>query len=95
MILESRRDNTQQLTEKEYRYQIKVPRLEQTSMGTSFSVFNEPCTHLAVDLNTATCVCTGVYEIMEQTKKELLKASGVDVTIAKASVKSLPHVVLS
>lgn len=29
---------------------------------------------------------TGVYEIVEQTKKALFKSSGVDVTIAKASV---------
>ncbi|CAN0205172.1 unnamed protein product [Ectocarpus sp. 12 AP-2014] len=34
----------------------------------------------------------GVYEIMEQTKKELFKAGGVDVTIAKASATSLPHI---
>lgn len=30
------------------------------------------------------CTCAGVYEIMEQTKKELFKSTGVDVTIAKA-----------
>lgn len=29
----------------------------------------------------------GVYEIMEQTKKQLFKSMGVDVTIAKASAR--------
>lgn len=29
----------------------------------------------------------GVYEIVEQTKKELFKSTGVDVTIAKASAR--------
>lgn len=39
--------------------------------------------------NLVPSLCTpGVYEIMEQTKKELFKSSGVDVTIAKVSYAS-------